>query len=102
MSGPDAKNYVRQTLQGALGRHFKPDTQLHSRCSRTSATRFVCSTNWTYATNDYDGTVVVWYELVNAEQVWTARYAVRWVSDHCSFHGPHPRRCKTAKTSGRY
>ena len=102
MSETDAKNYVRQALQGALGRHFKHNTPLTSRCSRTSATRFACSTNWTHATNDYYGTVVVWYELVNGKQAWTDRYAVRWVNEQCYFHGPHPRRCKTDKASGTF
>ena len=102
MSQNAAKSYVRQTLRGAFGKHFKRGTQLTDRCSRTSATQFGCSTNWSYGPNDYYGTVTVFYEIYKDQQVWTDHYAIRWVNNACYFHSRHPRRCKVDSARGTF
>jgi secreted trypsin-like serine protease len=102
MSEGQAKRYVRQTLQRAFGKRFRRGTQFSSRCSRMAATRFACSTNWSYGPSDYFGTVTVLYKLSTDQQVRADHYVVRWVNNRCYSHSGHPRRCRVYTARGTY
>ncbi len=102
MTENDAKSYVRQTLRGAFARRFGRGTQLTDRCSRISATRLACSTNWSLGPNHYYGSVTVFYEIYKLHQVWTDHYTIHWVNDRCYFHSRHPHRCMVYGKRGTY
>lgn len=87
-----AKQYVQQTLAGALGRRFRPAHDYTVKCSRKSPTRFACRVGFWHGPNDYYGTVTVYY-LTGAVTEWTDSYTIHWVNDQCYYHSGHPRGC---------
>ena len=100
MSQTQANSYVRQVLQRAFGRRFQRPVQFTNTCTRTSATRFTCSINWSHGPNDYFGTVTVWYQLDHSQPVWNDRYSIHWVRDACYFRSGDPKRCRVWSTRG--
>jgi hypothetical protein len=89
-----AKEYVRQTVVGALGPRAKPAHSYSAKCSRKSSTRFACGVQFWHGPNDYYGNVTVY--LVSGPgglSEWSDTYTLHWVNDQCYFHSGHPQRC---------
>lgn len=89
-----AKQYVRQTVSGALGGRAKPAHNYTAKCSRISRTRFTCGIQFWHGPNDYYGSVTV--HLVNGPNgltEWTDSYMVHWVNDQCYYHSTDRQRC---------
>jgi hypothetical protein len=90
----EAKNYVHQTVAGALGQRAHPAHNYRAECSRRSSTRVACTVQFWHSPNDYNGKVTV-YLVRGPHRVteWTDAYTLHWVNDRCYFHSGHPRRC---------
>lgn len=96
-----AKQYVRQTVVGALKQRAKPAYSYTAKCSRKSSTRFICAIQFSHGPNAYYGNVTVY--LVsgpNGLSEWTDTYTLHWVNDQCYFHSGHPQRCTTHTRRG--
>jgi secreted trypsin-like serine protease len=89
-----AKQYVRQTVVGALGQRAKPAHSYTAKCSRRSATRFTCAVQFWHSANDYYGNVTVYLDSgPNGLSEWTDTYTLHWVNTQCYLHSGHPQRC---------
>lgn len=94
MTLSQAKEYVRKTVVGALGRRAKPAQSYRAKCSRKSSTRFSCGVQFSHGPNDYYGNVTVY--LVSGPgglSEWSDTYTLHWVNDQCYFHSGDPQRC---------
>jgi Trypsin len=98
-----AKQYVRQTLAGAIPSRFTPAHSYTAKCVRKSSVRFKCTVGWWHGPNDYYGTVTVYYYTDSTGTTyWTDSYTVYWVNDYCYFHSGHPTQCRISTRHGTY
>jgi len=98
-----AKQYVRQTLAGAIPSRFTPAHNYTAKCARKSSTRFSCAVGFWHGPNDYYGTVTVYYYTDSTGTTyWSDTYTIHWVNDYCYFHSGHPQQCAIPTRHGTY
>ena len=89
-----ARAGARRTLAGALGKAFSRGHSYRPSCSRVSSTRFSCGFTFFSGSNDYYGTVIVFYTSGSGDKAyWSDSYTVHWVSASCLRTG-HRGSCK--------
>jgi hypothetical protein len=98
-----ARIYTRKVLVGVFHGRYTAGNSKKLTCSRTSATRLNCGANFSFGANDYYGNVIVYYEFGTKDgTVWSDRYTLHWVNDHCYFHTLHRRECKISTRRGAF
>lgn len=103
MTDAAARSYTRKVLTGIFRGRYTRGNSKRLSCLRISATRFNCGANFSFGPNDYYGNVIVYYELGAKDAlVWTDRYTLHWVNDHCYFHSAHRRGCKINTRRGAF
>ncbi len=96
------KTDARTVLQGVFGTRFRRGQQVTLSCDRASKTRISCSTTWTYGPDDYYGSVITYLTVYKTKVVWTDRYLIRLVNDHCYFHTRQRASCAITRRAGTF
>jgi hypothetical protein len=97
-----AKSYVHQILASRFGVRFRHGGGYATRCSQRRAYRVRCAVRWSAGSEDYWGSVSVFYVVSRGSAVWSNHYAIKWVSDRCSPRSTQPRRCRISRARGTY
>jgi secreted trypsin-like serine protease len=93
MTIPDAKVLVERALGYDFGRRFRRGKEVRLRCDRVEREKVKCGITWYQGPNDYFGSVTVYYAIRRNAVVWSARYTIQWVNDHCWFESGNRQSC---------
>ncbi len=93
MSVVRARSLVARSLAEELGSRWKRGHAKRIGCERIEREKVKCGVSWWQGSNDYWGTITVYFLQEHGIVYWNDRYKIHFVDDYCWWHSGHRQTC---------